>query len=221
MNAGNLAMTVGDASAIEIQVLPAIRNNSGGVRIAEPGSTGWSHLVRADNSARRLAEVDDANNGRVVKEVIKLANAVANCHISLPSRKLKWVNDHHRCNFYLTPCRLTRLRATPYHQTAAPFREVANMTADPETLELISGVVRAQLPKYLSEEVVVYDVVAQNRPGPDDEDYVHVRVVLEDDPKLDPRKLNRFSSDMRDLLERSGIDHSPNISYANRSELGL
>lgn len=96
------------------------------------------------------------------------------------------------------------------------------MTANPETLEIISGVVRAQLPKYLSEEVVIYDVVAQNRPGPYDEDYVHVRVILEDDhPRLDPRKLNRFSLDMHDLLERSGIDHSPNISYANRSELGL
>ena len=95
------------------------------------------------------------------------------------------------------------------------------MTADPETLEIISGVIRAQPPEYLSEEVVIYDVVAQNRPGPYDEDYVHVRVVLEDDPKLDPRELNRFSSDMRNLLEQSGIDHSPNISYANRSELGL
>ena len=96
------------------------------------------------------------------------------------------------------------------------------MTANPETLEKISGVVRAELPKYLSEEVLIYDVVAQNRPGPDEEDYVHVRVVLEDNhPKLDPRKLNRFSSDMHDLLEQSGIDHPPNISYANRSELGL
>ena len=96
------------------------------------------------------------------------------------------------------------------------------MTANSETLELISGVVRAQLPKYLSKKVVIYDVVAQNRPGPDDENYVHVRVILEDDhPRLDPRKLNRFSRNMRNLLEQSGIDHHPLISYANRSELGL
>ena len=96
------------------------------------------------------------------------------------------------------------------------------MTANPETLELISSVVRAQLPKYLPAEAAIYDVFAQNRPGPDDENYVHVRVVLEDEnSELDPRELNRFSSDMRDLLEQSGIDHNPNITYANRSELGL
>ena len=86
VRAGNLAVTVGYASGIEIQVLPAIRTNSGGVRIAEPGSTGWSSVVHPENFARRLAEVNDANNGRVV-QVIKLAKAMANCHISRPSRK--------------------------------------------------------------------------------------------------------------------------------------
>ena len=96
------------------------------------------------------------------------------------------------------------------------------MTANPETLEKISGVVRAELPKYLSQEFVIHDVLAQNRPGPDDEDYVHVRVVLEDGhPRLDPRKLTKFSRDMHTLLEQSGIDHPPNISYANRGELSL
>ena len=96
------------------------------------------------------------------------------------------------------------------------------MTANPETLERITSVVRAELPKYLSDEFVIYDVRARVHPGPDDEDYVHVRVVLEDDDSaLDPRNLNRFSSDMHNLLEQAGIDHSPNISCANRSELGL
>ncbi len=86
VRAGNLAVTVGYASGIEIQVLPAIRTNSGGVRIAEPGSTTWSNVVQPENFARRLAEVNDANNGRVV-QVIKLAKAMANCHIGRPSRK--------------------------------------------------------------------------------------------------------------------------------------
>ena len=86
VKAGNLAVTVGYASGIEIQVLPAIRTNSGGIRIAEPGNTGWSNVVHPENFARRLAEVNDANNGRVV-QVIKLAKALANCHISRPSRK--------------------------------------------------------------------------------------------------------------------------------------
>ena len=86
VRAGNLAVTVGYANGIEIQVLPAIRTNSGGVRIAEPGSTGWSNVVHPGNFARRLAEVNDVNNGRVV-QVIKLAKAMADCFITRPSRK--------------------------------------------------------------------------------------------------------------------------------------
>ena len=86
VSAGNLAVTVGYAGGIEIQVLPAIRTGSGGVRIAEPGSTGWSNVVHPENFADRLAEVNSANNGRVV-QIIKLAKAMANCHIRRPSRK--------------------------------------------------------------------------------------------------------------------------------------
>ena len=86
VGAGNLAVTVGYASGIEIQVLPAIRTTSGGVRIAEPGSTSWSNVVHPETFARRLAEVNDANNGRVV-QVIKLAKAMADCFITRPSRK--------------------------------------------------------------------------------------------------------------------------------------
>ena len=86
VRAGSLAVTVGYASGIEIQVLPAIRTNSGGVRIAEPGSTSWSNVVHPENFARTLAAVNDANNGRVV-QVIKLVKAMANCHISRASRK--------------------------------------------------------------------------------------------------------------------------------------
>ena len=87
VRAGNLAVTVGYSDGIEIQVLPAIRTSSGGVRIAEPGSTGWGSVVHPENFAGRLAEVNNANNGRVV-QVIKLAKAMANCYISRPNRKL-------------------------------------------------------------------------------------------------------------------------------------
>ena len=87
VRAGNLAVTVGYASGIEIQVLPAIRTDSGGVRIAEPGSTTWGNVVHPETFARRLAEINDASDGRVVQG-IKLAKAMANCHISRPSRKL-------------------------------------------------------------------------------------------------------------------------------------
>lgn len=86
VSAGNLAVTVGYSDGIQIQVLPAIRTNSGGVRIAEAGSTGWSNVVHPETFAHRLAEVNNANNGRVI-QIIKLAKAIANCHISRPSRK--------------------------------------------------------------------------------------------------------------------------------------
>ena len=58
------------------------------------------------------------------------------------------------------------------------------MTANPETLEKIVNTIRSEVPKYLSPKFVVHDVTAENRPGPDDEEYVHIRVILEyDQPK--------------------------------------
>ena len=81
VRAGNLAVTVNYADGMEIQVLPAIRTNSGGIRIAEPGSTQWSNVVQPENFARKLAEVNQARNGRVVP-VIKLAKAMADCLIT-------------------------------------------------------------------------------------------------------------------------------------------
>ncbi len=94
------------------------------------------------------------------------------------------------------------------------------MNANPETLDKIATIIRAELPKYLSPDFNINDVKAENRPGPDDEDYVHVFVILEDDhPTLDPQKTLDFRRDIRTLFDRVGIDPDPNISYANRSEL--
>ena len=87
VSAGNLAVTVGYSDGTEIQILPAIRTNTGGVRIAEPGSTRWSNVARPDDFAKELAKVNTARDGRVVP-VIKLAKAMANCFISRPSRKI-------------------------------------------------------------------------------------------------------------------------------------
>ena len=96
------------------------------------------------------------------------------------------------------------------------------MTANTETLEKITGIIKTELPKYLSSEFTINDVKAENHPGPDDEDFVLITVVLEDDhPRLDARKTLEFRGDMHTLFEQAGIDHPPNISYANRSELGL
>ena len=86
VSSGNLAVTVGYSGGTEIQILPAIRTNTGGVRIAEPGSTAWSNVVQPENFARKLTEVNHARNGRVVP-VIKLAKAMADCYITRPSRK--------------------------------------------------------------------------------------------------------------------------------------
>ena len=86
------------------------------------------------------------------------------------------------------------------------------MTANPETLEKIVNTIRSEVPKYLSPEFVVHDVTAENRPGPDDEDYVHIRVILEDNhPKLDTQVLIRFRTDMGDLFEQLEIPQNPNI----------
>ena len=96
------------------------------------------------------------------------------------------------------------------------------MTANPETLEKIANTIRAELPKYLSPEFVVYNVTAENRPGPDDEDYVHIRVIFEDGhPKLDTQVVMHFRREMGDLFDQLEIPHNPNISYANRSELNV
>ena len=96
------------------------------------------------------------------------------------------------------------------------------MTANPETLEKIANTIRTELPKYLSPEFVVYTVTAENRPGPDDEDYVHIRVIFEDGhPKLDIEVHMRFRREMGDLFEQMGIPHNPNISYASRREMNV
>ena len=88
VRAGNLAVTVNYARGIEIQILPAIRTGTGGVRIAEPGSTRWSNVVQPENFARELAEVNQAKNGRVVP-VIKLAKAMADCLITRQGWKIR------------------------------------------------------------------------------------------------------------------------------------
>ena len=87
VSAGNLAVTVSYSDGTEIQMLPAIRTRTGGVRIAEFGSTKWSDVARPDDFAKKLAEVNTARDGRVVP-VIKLAKAMADCFITRPSRKI-------------------------------------------------------------------------------------------------------------------------------------
>lgn len=87
VSVGKLAVTVKYADGIEIQVLPAIRTDSDGIRIARPGSRKWSNIARPDRFAEKLAQVNAARDGSVVP-VIKLAKAMADCFITDPDRKI-------------------------------------------------------------------------------------------------------------------------------------
>ncbi len=87
VSAGNLAVTVRYSDGTEIQVLPAIRTNTGGIRIAEPGSTRWSNVARPDRFANKLTEVNQTRGSRVVP-IIKLAKAIADCFITRQDRKI-------------------------------------------------------------------------------------------------------------------------------------
>ena len=75
VSTGALAVTVTYSDDVEIQVLPAIRTKSG-VRIADPGTKGWSSVLHPERFARKLTQVNQANEGRVIP-TIKLAKGLA------------------------------------------------------------------------------------------------------------------------------------------------
>ena len=85
--AGNLAVTVEYADGPEIQILPAVRNSTDGVRIAEPGGSKWSNITRPEAFADKLAKVNTDNDGRVVP-VIKLVKVIADRHVKRKNSKL-------------------------------------------------------------------------------------------------------------------------------------
>ena len=75
VSTGALAVTVKYSDSVEIQVLPAVRTKSG-VRIADPGTNGWSSVLYPERFARKLTQVNQANEGRVIPTV-KLAKGLA------------------------------------------------------------------------------------------------------------------------------------------------
>ena len=87
VQAGKLAVTVKYADKTEIQLLPAIRTKTGGVRIAQHGTRRWSKIAHPEKFAEKLAQVNGSRDGRVVP-VIKLAKAMAGCFITQEDRKL-------------------------------------------------------------------------------------------------------------------------------------
>ena len=88
------------------------------------------------------------------------------------------------------------------------------------TLARVSDLVRTELPRYLPPDVfVISEIAPKVLPGPDEDEYVGVRVILEDGhPKLDPRVLNSFTLYITSLCEDRGLER-PIVSYANRSEI--
>ena len=84
---GKLAVTVKYTDGMEIQLLPAIRTRSEGVRIARPGARKWSNVAHPDGFADKLAKVNTARGGRVVP-MIKLAKAIADNFIKQKTPKI-------------------------------------------------------------------------------------------------------------------------------------
>lgn len=89
--AGKFAVTVSFEKGPEIQILPAIRTNSNSIRIAQPGSSKWSKVIRPEIFADKLTKVNNSKGGRVIP-VIKLSKAMAACFIKRENHK---INGYH------------------------------------------------------------------------------------------------------------------------------
>ena len=78
IKSGNMAVTIEYRDGMEIQVLPAIRRNSGALRVPDPDpdTDGWSAVTYPDRFADRLTKVNQANKGRVIP-TIKLVKGLA------------------------------------------------------------------------------------------------------------------------------------------------
>ena len=75
VSTGDLAVTVRFSDGIEVQILPAVRTKSG-VRIVDLKSNRWSNVVYPDRFARKLTQVNQRNEGKVIPTV-KLAKGLA------------------------------------------------------------------------------------------------------------------------------------------------
>ena len=67
---GDLAITIRYSDGAEIQVLPALRTATG-IRVSEQGGSSWSSVVRPQEFANKLTQVNQACGSKVVP-VIKL-----------------------------------------------------------------------------------------------------------------------------------------------------
>ena len=93
------------------------------------------------------------------------------------------------------------------------------MTTNQDILKEAARIVRTELPKHLSDEFTINDVEAESLPGPDDEEYIHINVILKDNhPELDARELLQFKQAVRPMFENAGVMPIPAISFSNAGE---
>ena len=93
------------------------------------------------------------------------------------------------------------------------------MTTNTDILKEAVRTVRTELPNHLSDRFTISDVEVEKLAGPDDEEYIHVNVVLEDEHlELEPRKILEFNRAIRPMFEHAGVCPIPAISYSNRGE---
>ena len=71
---GTLAVTVNFSDGEEIQLLPSVKRYSG-YKIVDPSGEGWSPVIRPDKFAKKLTEVNQRCNGKVVP-VVKLVKGI-------------------------------------------------------------------------------------------------------------------------------------------------
>ncbi len=74
VSVGDLAVTVKFSDGHEVQLLPAVRTAQG-FRIASPGENKWSNVIAPDRFAKKLTQVNQKLNNKVVP-VIKLAKSI-------------------------------------------------------------------------------------------------------------------------------------------------
>lgn len=70
VSAGDMAITIQYSDGCEVQLLPAIRTQTG-VRIAKADGNGWSNVVKPQKFAEKLTEINKSCSGRVIP-IIKL-----------------------------------------------------------------------------------------------------------------------------------------------------
>ena len=88
-----------------------------------------------------------------------------------------------------------------------------------DKLNKAAQIIRTELPNHLSPDFIISDVQAKSLPGPDEEDYIHVNVILADGhPELEARKVLEFNEAIRPKCELAGVTPIPTISYSRASE---